>query len=109
VLLEKDGEDHLDRSCERNEVLRTIKKEKHRTDYKRKEGRKANWISHILHRNCLLKNIEGEIGGGIEVTGRQGRRRKQLLADLQETTGYWRFKEEIALCGELALGEVMDV
>jgi len=33
--------------------------------------RKANWIGHILRRNCLLKQvIEGKIKGGIEVTGR---------------------------------------
>jgi hypothetical protein len=32
---------------------------------------KANWIGHILHRNCLLQRvIEGKIKGGIEVTGR---------------------------------------
>ena len=32
---------------------------------------KANWISHMLHRNCLLQRvIEGKIKGGIEVTGR---------------------------------------
>jgi hypothetical protein len=32
---------------------------------------KANWIGHILHRNCLLQQvIEGQIKGGIEVTGR---------------------------------------
>jgi len=31
---------------------------------------KANWIGHILHRNCLLQRvIEGKIKGGIEVTG----------------------------------------
>jgi hypothetical protein len=37
--------------------------------------RKANWIGHILCRNCLLwQVIEGEIKGGIEVTGRRGRR-----------------------------------
>ena len=30
--------------------------------------RKANWIGHILRRNCLLKQvIEGKIKGGIEV------------------------------------------
>jgi hypothetical protein len=28
------------------------------------------------------------------VTGRQGRRRKQLLDDLKETRGYWKSKEE---------------
>jgi len=32
--------------------------------------RKANWIGHILRRNCLLQRvIEGKIKGGIEVTG----------------------------------------
>jgi hypothetical protein len=32
--------------------------------------RKATWIGHILHRNCLVKHvIEGKIGG-MEVTGR---------------------------------------
>ena len=31
--------------------------------------RKANWIGHILHRNCILQwAIEGKIKGGIEVT-----------------------------------------
>ena len=34
--------------------------------------RKANWIGHILRRNCLLKEvIEGKIKGEIEVTRRQ--------------------------------------
>jgi len=33
--------------------------------------RKANWIGHILRRNCLLRRvIEGKIKGGIVVTGR---------------------------------------
>ena len=46
--------------------------------------RKANWIGHILRRNCLLQRvIEGKIKGGIEVTGRRGRRRKKLLDDLK--------------------------
>jgi len=32
---------------------------------------KANWIHHILHRNCLLQQvIEGKTKGKIEVTGR---------------------------------------
>jgi hypothetical protein len=34
--------------------------------------RKGNWIGHILRRNCILKHvIEGQIGGRIEVMGRQ--------------------------------------
>jgi len=45
--------------------------------------RKANWIGHILRRNCLLQRvIDGMIKGGIEVTGRRGRRRRKLLDDL---------------------------
>jgi hypothetical protein len=57
--------------------------------------RKANWISHILRRNCLLQRItEGKIQGGIEVTGRQGRRRRKLLDYLKERRGYSHLKEE---------------
>jgi len=55
----------------------------------------ANWIGHILCRNCLLQRvIEGKIKGGIEVTGRRGRRRKKLLDDLKEWGGYSHLKEE---------------
>jgi hypothetical protein len=40
-----------------------------------------------LHKNCFLKHIvEGKIGRGIEVMGRQGRC-KQLLDDLREQEG----------------------
>jgi hypothetical protein len=57
--------------------------------------RKANWIGHIWHRNCLIKHvIEEKIEGTIEMTGRQGRRRKQLLVDLKEKGGYYELKEE---------------
>ena len=57
--------------------------------------RKSNWIGHILRRNCLLQRvIEGNIKGGIEVTGRRGRRRRQLLDDLKERRGYSHLKGE---------------
>jgi hypothetical protein len=57
--------------------------------------RKANWIGHILRRNCLLQRVtEGNIQGGIEVRGRQGRRRRNLLDDLKERRGYSHLKEE---------------
>jgi hypothetical protein len=56
---------------------------------------KANWIGHILRRNCLLQSvIKGKIKGGIEVTGRRGRRRRKLLDDLNERRGYSHLKEE---------------
>jgi hypothetical protein len=57
--------------------------------------RKANWIGHILRRNCLLKEVtEGKIQGQIEVTRIRGRRRKKLQDDLGDRRGYSHLKEE---------------
>ena len=57
--------------------------------------RKANWVGHVLRRNCLLQQvIEGKIKGQIEVTRRRGRRRKELLDDLKDRRGYCQLKEE---------------
>jgi hypothetical protein len=42
---------------------------------------KANWIDYIFLRNCTLRVIAVKT----EVTGRRGRRRKQVLGDLKET------------------------
>jgi hypothetical protein len=48
----------------------------------------ANWIGHGWHRNFFLKYIiGGKIEERTEVTGRRGRKRKQLLDDLKETRG----------------------
>jgi hypothetical protein len=48
-----------------------------------------------LYRNCLLKHvIEGKLEGRIEMTGRRGKRRKQLLDDLKDERRYWKLKEE---------------
>jgi len=59
------------------------------------ERGKANWMGHILRRNCLLQRVtEGKIQGGIEVAGRQGRRRRKLLDDLKERRGCSHLKEE---------------
>jgi len=56
--------------------------------------RKANWIGHILHRNCLLQwVIEGRIKGGLEVTGRRGRSCRKPLDDLKERRGYSHLKD----------------
>jgi hypothetical protein len=77
------NEEVLFRVSEERSILHEIRK------------RKANWISHILRRNCLLKEvIEGEIKGRIEVTRRRGRRRKKLLDDLGDRRGYSDLKEE---------------
>jgi hypothetical protein len=73
------NEDVLLRVNEQRNILCEIRK------------RKANWIGHILRRNCLLKQvIEGKIKGEMEVT----RRRKKLLIDLKERRGCSHLKEE---------------
>jgi hypothetical protein len=77
------NEEVLHRVKEERNILHTIKR------------RTANWIGHILRRNCLLKHvIEGQLEGRIEMTGRRGRRRKQLLDDLKENKIYWKLKRK---------------
>jgi hypothetical protein len=57
--------------------------------------RKANWIGHILRRECLLRQgIARKIKGVMEVTGRRGRIRRKLLDDLKEGRRYSHLKEE---------------
>jgi hypothetical protein len=74
------NEEVLHRVKEERNIIHTIKR------------RKANWIGHILRRNCLLKHvIEGKLEGR---KGIRGRRRKQLLDDLKEKRRYWKLKEE---------------
>jgi hypothetical protein len=78
----------------RNEVLLRVKEQ--RNILHEISKRKANWIGHILRRNCLLRQvIEVKIKGGIEATGRRGRRRSRELLDyLKETRGYSHLKEK---------------
>ena len=77
----------------RNEVLFRVKEQ--RNILHEISKRKANGIGHILRRNCLLQRvIEGKIKGGIEVTGRRGRRRRKLLNDLKKRRGYSYLKDE---------------
>jgi hypothetical protein len=77
------SEEVLLRVQEQRNILQEIRK------------RKADWIGHILRRNCLLQRvIEGMIKGGIEVTGRRGRKRRKLLDDLKERRGHLHLKEE---------------
>ena len=73
------NEEVLLRVNEQRNILREISK------------RKADWIGHILRRNCVLRQvIEGKIKGGIGVTGGRGRRRRKL----KERKGYSHLKEE---------------
>ena len=77
------NEDMLLRFNEQRNILHEIRK------------RKANWIGHILRRNCILKQvIEGKIKGEMEVTRRRGRRCNKLLDDLKDRRGYSHLKEE---------------
>jgi hypothetical protein len=81
------NEEVLHRVKEERNILHTIKR------------RKTNWIGHSLHRNCLLKHVvEGKLEGRVDMTGRRGRRRKQLLDDLKEKRRYWKLKEEALDC-----------
>jgi hypothetical protein len=77
----------------RNEVLHRVKEDRNILYIIKR--RKANWIGHSLRRNCLLKHvILGKLEGRIEMTGRRGRRRKQLLDDPKEKRRYWKLKDE---------------
>jgi hypothetical protein len=65
VVLEKDGEDQLDRSCgnglkDGRNIRKTLKR------------RQADWSGYILRWNCLPKHgVEGKIARRIEVMGRR--------------------------------------
>ena len=77
----------------KEEVLLRVNEQRNILNEIRK--RKANWICHILRRNCLLKQvIEGKTKRKMEVTRRRERRRKKLLDDLKDRNGYSHFKEE---------------
>jgi len=80
VVLEKDGEDQLDRSCYTwcitksqvgDDILQTMWR------------RNANWIVHTFRTKCILKQVTEENTGG----GR-GRRRKQQMYGLKEKRAY---------------------
>ena len=64
MVLEKDGEDVLDRSCEKWSATRSQGEEKYCT----KIRRKVKWTDGILCKNGLLKQVtEGKTEGRIEV------------------------------------------
>jgi hypothetical protein len=93
VVLEKDGKISWTDHVRNEDVLLRVKE--HRNILHEISKRKANWIGHILLGNCFLQRvIEGKIKGGIEVTGRRGRRSRKLLYDLEESRGYSHLKAE---------------
>jgi hypothetical protein len=75
------------------EVVLRVKEQ--RIILRERSKQKANWIGHILRRNCLLRQvIARKLKEGIEVKGRRGRRRRKILDDLKERTGYSHLREE---------------
>ena len=73
------GSHHTDWSCENEEVLYKVEEE--RSILHAVKWRKANWIGHIWHTNCLLKHIfEGKIEGMRRWGGGGGRRRRRRQA-----------------------------
>ena len=82
-MLQKGGEDNLDQLYENDEILHRVKEKRNIVHTIKR--RKANWVGHILHRDCLLIHIiEVKTEERILVTGRRGRRRKHLLHDLKK-------------------------
>ena len=78
----------------KNKVLHRVRKE--RNILRTINRRKTNWICHNLCKKCLLKHaIEGKIQGRIEVKGRRGGRRKNLLDDFKEKRRYWKLEETV--------------
>jgi hypothetical protein len=81
----------------RNEVLHTVK-EKSNILQTIKRG-KGNRIGYILRRDCFLGDIiERKIEGRLEMTGRRGRRRKQLVDGLKEKRGHCKLKQAAVDC-----------
>ena len=54
-MLEKDGEDQLDRSCEKLKVLLRVEEQRYIPHEIRK--RKTNRIGHILRRKSFLQGL----------------------------------------------------
>jgi hypothetical protein len=55
VVLEKDGDDELNRSCEKLDRTHRVREE--RNIAHKVKRRQANSIGHILRRNDLLKDV----------------------------------------------------
>jgi hypothetical protein len=57
--------------------------------------RKAYWIGYSWRGNCFLKHvIDGMVDGRMEVTGRRGRRREQVLHEIKKNRGHLKLEKE---------------
>jgi hypothetical protein len=59
-----------------------------------KRGRLTGLVTSCVGTAFFNHIIEGNVMERIEVTGTQGRRRKQLRDGLEKTRGYWKLKVE---------------
>jgi hypothetical protein len=85
VVLEKDGEDQSNRSCEKLGSITQSSGQKEYPAYKKKKKKDG----HSLCRNDLLKDvIEEKVKEGRPMV-RRGRRRRQLPYGLKESRRYW--------------------
>jgi hypothetical protein len=84
VVLKKDRDAQLDRSCEKRISATRVREERQFLLIIKR--RMANWIGNTLRRNFLPKHVTEQ---KIEGMGRRGRRRKELLDDFKETRRYW--------------------
>ena len=57
-------------------------------------GRRTGLVTFYVETAFYKGVTEGKIQRGLEVTGRQGRKRRKLLDDLKERRGYSHLKEE---------------
>jgi hypothetical protein len=55
-------------------------------------------IQHAQRMRRVILSSIGKLEGRIEMSGRRGRRRKQLLDDLKEKRRYRKLKEEALDC-----------
>jgi len=88
VVLEKDGENQLGRSCEK---WRSFIERQRGEEYPTCDSKKANWIGNILSRNRHIQRaVEEKTVGRVEVKGGRGRRGSQLLEYLKGNTWCWK-------------------
>jgi hypothetical protein len=56
-------------------------------------GRRTGLVTFCIETAFYNRLLKERYKGGLEVTGRQGRRRRKLLDDLKERRGYSHLKE----------------
>ena len=88
----KDYKNQLDWSCKKRRSAAKSKGGAKCPAYSKKEGRLTGFVISCVGTALLNHVIKGHVKGRIEVAGRRGVRRKQLLNDLKETGGHWNFR-----------------